>query len=198
MMHAMSIKVLISLQHSPSQTGTVSASQSPLHPRASKLQRCFGLPDWCSTCKDRGTTPLSAGAHAARRFLTLAADTVTAWSFWWCQPSLFLSKCSMCRKCQPLLMLRALIAVASWPTGLQPVLSKGMMSPQHIHSLFFPGAAYSEYLARVKPSPDAESLLHLEGSNSHARACSRGKSGSVCRDSAVQQLHFLILTCRLQ
>lgn len=52
----------------------------------------------CSTCRD--ATPLSARAHAAKRFLTFAAKTLAAWSFQWCHPSLILSKCSMCRKMQ--------------------------------------------------------------------------------------------------
>ena len=36
--------------------------------------------------------------HMQQGGLTLAADTVAAWSFWWCQPSLFLSKMQHVRK----------------------------------------------------------------------------------------------------
>lgn len=104
--------------------------------------------------------------------------------------------------CNPFLMLRALTAVASWPRGLQPAPSKGVKSPWHIPALVFPGAAYSGYSARVEASPAAESLMRLRSSDSHARAWSRGKSGSVCRDSAVQLLclltdaHMLSVWCR--
>lgn len=75
----------------------------------------------------------------------------------------------------PFLMLRALTTVTS------PEQRNKISSAHSLHG--FSGFTYSRYSARVKPSLDAESLVHLQGSGFQ----SREKSGLVCRDGTVHQ-----------